>query len=348
MKAPAKLQGQFRQLIGKIDLRRSQVYIDCKIIVISESDSFRLAIEAQQIIGQFAFNTNFGLGSLTTSSTGTPPTTSGGITSRKNVATGLGGLTSALIRSKDVPLVINALASNIDSRIVATPQLLVDDNEEAEISSLDQQPTGTTTQPTNGQQISGFQDYQSAGPRLTVKPQISEGGYLRLEYDIELSAFQGAGSGNLPPPKIENKIKSKVMVPTDATIVVGGLKFEQTGSTVLKVPLLGDIPLLGNLFKDQSKSGRTSTLYVFITPKIMRDPTFADLRLLTRAPLADSSLSAEYPAPRPEAIPIIDSTRYIQEQELRKERESHKEKEETSPAKGAPVRRETPKSDEPH
>ena len=175
----------------------------------------------------------------------------------------------------------------------------MDDNEEAEISSLDQQPTGTTSQSSSaGSTVTGFQDYQSAGPRLTVKPQISEGGYLRLEYDIELSAFQGSGSGNLPPPKIENKIKSKVMVPTDATIVVGGLTFQQTGTTVVKVPLIGDIPLVGNLFRDTSKSNRLSTLYVFITPKIMRDATFADLRLLTRAPLADVGVSAEYPAPR--------------------------------------------------
>lgn len=347
VKAPAKLQSQFRQLIGKIDLRRSQVYIDCKIITVSESDSFRLAIEAQQIIGQFAFNTNFGLGSLTTTSGGTTPTTSGGITSPKNVATGLSGLTSALIRSKDVPLVINALASDINSRIVATPQLLVDDNEEAEVSSLDQQPTGTTSQTTGNPQVTSFGDYQSAGPRLTVKPQISEGGYLRLEYDIELSAFQGSGSGNLPPPKIENKIKSKVMVPTDATIVVGGLTFQQTGTTIVKVPLVGDIPLVGNLFRDTSKSNRLSTLYVFITPKIMRDATFADLRLLTRAPLADVGLSSEYPAPKPEAIPVIDTTRFMQEEELRKERESHKEKDEISPAKGTPVRKEPPRREEP-
>ena len=348
VKAPAKLQPQFRHLIGKIDLRRSQVYIDCKIITVSESDSFRLAIEAQQIIGQFAFNTNFGLGSLTsTTGTGTGATTTGGLQSRKAPATGLGGLTAALIRSKDVPLVINALASDIHSRIVATPQLLVDDNEEAEISSLDQQPTGTTSVTTGNPQVTSFGDYQSAGPRLTVKPQISEGGYLRLEYDIELSAFQGSGSGNLPPPKIENKIKSKVMVPTDATIVVGGLTFQQTGTTVVKVPLLGDIPLLGHLFRDTSETNRLSTLYVFITPKIMRDATFADLRLLTRAPLAEAGLPLEYPAPKPESIPVVDSARYIQEEELRKERDSHKEKPEISPAKGAPVRKEPPVRDEP-
>ncbi len=348
VKAPAKLQHQFRELIGKIDLRRPQVYIDAKIVVVNSTDSFRLAVEAQQIIGQFAFNTNFGLGSLGSTSTGTPPVTTGGFTSPKTVATGLGGITAALIRSKDVPFVVNALSSTVEGRIVATPQLLVDDNEEAEISSLDQQPTGVTTSPVGGQQTTGFQDYQSAGPKLTVTPQISEGGYLRLKYNIELSSFTGAPSGNLPPPKLENKIKSDaVTVPTDATIVVGGLTFTQTGNTIVRVPLLGDIPLLGNLFKDTSKTGRVSTLYVFITPKIMRDPSFADLRLLTRSPLAEVGVPAENPPPLPEAIPVIDTARFMDEQRLRDEREKHKVAPEVSPAKGPPVHKDPPVSDEP-
>ena len=349
VKAPAKLQRQFRELISKIDLRRPQVYIDAKIIVVTSTDSFRLAIEAQQIIGQFAFNTNFGLGSLTSSTGGATPTTTGGLQSRKNPATTLGGITAALIRSKDVPFVINALSSTIDGRIIATPQILVDDNEEAEISSLEQQPTGTTSQTSGNPQITSFGAYQSAGPKLTVTPQISEGGYLRLKYNIELSSFTGAASGNLPPPKLENKIKSDaVTVPSDATIVVGGLTFTQTGNTVVRVPLLGDIPLLGNLFKDTSKTGRISTLYVFITPKIMRDPSFADLRLLTRLPLAEVGIASENPPPLPESIPVIDTARYADEQRLRDEREKHKVPDEISPATGAPVRKSKPISDEPN
>ncbi|HMN40204.1 MAG TPA: secretin N-terminal domain-containing protein [Phycisphaerales bacterium] len=345
VKAPAKLQPQFRALISKIDLRRPQVYIDAKIVVVSQTDSVRLAIEAQQIIGQFAFNTNFGLGSLGTTTGGT---SSGTLFDRKSPLTNLAGITSALVRSKDVPFIINALANNIDTRIVATPQLLVDDNEEAEISSLDQQPTSSTSQTAGNSQITGFQSYESAGPKFKVKPQISEGGYMRLEYTIELSSFSGTAASGLPPPKSENKISSKaVTVPTDTTIIVGGLTFTQTGRTVIKVPLLGDIPLAGNLFKDQSKANRLSTLYVFITPKIMRDPTFGDLRLLTRGPLAESGLAAEYPAPMPEAIPVVDTMRYEQERKLREEIDKHRPPTPKSPEKGTPVRRETPKSDEP-
>jgi len=335
VKAPVKLQPQFRQLISKIDLRRPQVYIDAKIVVVSTNDNFRLAIEVQQIIGQFALNTNFGLGTLTS---GSGTTATGDLNTPKSVITTLGGLTSALIRSKDVPFVVTALASNIDTRIIATPQLLVDDNEEAEISSLDQEPTTTQTQSgAAGTTLSGFGGYESAGPKLKVKPQISEGGYMRLEYTIELSSFTGAASATLPPPKLENKIDSKsVTVPTDATIVVGGLVFEQTGNTVIKVPLLGDIPLVGNLFRDTNKSGRKNILYVFITPKIMRDPTFADLRLLTKAPLASVHLESEFPPPEAETIPVVDTMAYRQGEKLKAEADKHRGETSGSPAHGTP------------
>ena len=334
VKAPRKLQPQFRQLINRIDLRRPQVYIDAKIVAVSSSDDFRLAVEAQQIIGQFALNTNFGLGSLPANPTTVTGDTPQGIQSRKSVATGLGGLTSALIRSKDVPLIINALARDIDTRIVATPQLLVDDNEEASVSSVDQQPTSTTSQSGQaGSTITSFGGFEEAGPKLTVKPQISEGGYLRLEYTIELSSFQGSASGNLPPPKQENKIESKsVTVPSDATIVIGGLTFEQNGRTVVKVPLLGDIPLIGQLFRDESTSKRSTTLYVFITPKIMRDPSFADLRLITRAPLAQVRLDGEYPPPEAEAIPLVKGFEWQKRDREREEADRTRPNEPSSPA----------------
>ncbi|MBY0262414.1 MAG: hypothetical protein K2Q20_08730, partial [Phycisphaerales bacterium] len=339
VKAPRKLQPQFRQLIGKIDLRRPQVYIDAKIVAVSSSDDFRLAVEAQQIIGSFAFNTNFGLGSLPANPTTTTGTTPQGIQSRKSVGTGLAGLTSALIRSKDVPVIINALARDIDTRIVATPQLLVDDNEEAKVSSVDKQPTSTTSQSGQaGSTVTGFGGFEEAGPKLTVKPQISEGGYLRLEYTVELSSFQGSASANLPPPKQENKLESKsVTVPSDATIVIGGLTFEQNGRTVIKVPLLGDIPLIGQLFRDESTTKRTTTLYVFITPKIMRDPSFADLRLITRAPLAQVKLDGEYPAPEAEAIPLVKTYEWQKRDRDREEAEGNRPDEPASPAGKEPV-----------
>ena len=128
VKAPLKLQPQIKRLIDKLDLRRPQVYIEAQIIAITDSQNFRLAVEAQAIIGQWAYNTNFGLSTFGTD---------GSLDDTKDVLTNLAGLTTALIRSKYVPFVVNALQNNT-GRDVATPQVLVDDNVEAEVRAEDQ------------------------------------------------------------------------------------------------------------------------------------------------------------------------------------------------------------------
>lgn len=310
VKAPKRLQPQFKALIDKLDLRRPQVYIDAKIVAITATDDFRLAFETQLINANGTggvFNTNFGLGSQGQNSSGG----GGNILTPKTVFPA-GAITAAIIKSEYVPIIVTALARDVDGQILATPQLLVDDNEEAEVSSLDQRPTTTSSQSGSaGSTLTGFGGFEPAGPKLKVKPQISEGNYLKLEYEIELSNFVGestsTGDTVIPPQKLENKISSKsVTVPSDSTIVVGGLNFTQTDNTVVKVPLLGDIPIVGQLFRDERKNSTTRTLYVFITPRIMRDPSFADLRLLTRGPQSKlpEKFRDELPDPVPETMPL--------------------------------------------
>ena len=116
----------------------------------------------------------------------------------------------------------------------------------------------------------------------------------------------GAGAPSAPglaPPSLENHLTSaSVTVPPDATVVIGGLTLESVQNTIIKVPLLGDIPLLGQMFRDTNKSKQRATLYVFITPTIMRDPSFADLRLLTKGPMAAVRLDPEDQVPPPEPV----------------------------------------------
>lgn len=303
VKAPIKQQPEFARLIEKIDLRRPQVFLEAKIVAVTASDEMRLAFETQLINASGTggvLNTNFGLSTFATGS---------GLTNPKTVATGLTGLTAAIIKSDQVPIALTAFGRDIDTHILSSPQLLVADNEEAEIASIDQQPTQTTTLGNSGS--TGTRDVQSyeyvdAGTKLTVKPQISEGGYLRLKYDIELSNFTGSGSGGQPPPKQKNNVKSdSVTVPTDMTVVVGGVVVSTDNRTVVKVPLLGDIPIVGALFRDDSHSDRKTTLYVFITPRIMRDDLFDDLRLLTEGPQAKSKVEADVPTLKPSSIDIL-------------------------------------------
>lgn len=256
----------------------------------------RLAFETQLINagGQGGvINTNFGLGTFAAG---------GSVTGAKNVPA-LGGLTAALIRSDYIPIIINALQTEADGRILSSPQLLVDDNEEAEIVSVDQEPTTTVNRGNNQNDIITAGDYVEAGTKLKVKPQISSGGYLRLKYETELSSFTGTGSNGIPPPRQQNNIRSdSVTVPSDFTVVVGGFTLDNRRKTVVKVPLLGDIPLVGLLFQDRNTTDRKTSLYIFLTPRVLRDPNFTDLKLLTQGPHTRSQLPADVPTLAPIVI----------------------------------------------
>lgn len=304
VKAQAGQQPEFARLIEKLDLRRPQVYVEAKIVAVNADDRLRTAFETQLINANATggvFTQSFGLANYGSGSN---------ITTRPTV-NALTGFTAAIIRNDMVPVVMTALANETDSRIISNPQLLVDDNEEAEVVSLDQQPTSTISRGTTGQSdLVTAGDYAQAGTTLRVTPQISDGGYMRLKYEIQLSSFTGegqvVGGTTLPPPRQENTIKSNsITVPSDSTVVVGGLVVDSKTKTVAKIPLLGDIPLLGLLFQDRSTGDRKTVLYVFLTPRVLRDPTFQDLKLLTRGPRATVGLPEDTPPLAPSKMEIV-------------------------------------------
>lgn len=303
VKAPSKLQSQFARIIGELDVRRPQVYVEAKILAVSNSEDFRLAVEGQINAGQFFTQTSFGFGSQGTGGAYTDP---------KLPLAGLGGYSASLIKSEYVPLILDAVQTDTDARILSTPQLLVNDNEEAEIVSIEQQPTQTTTTGQTTDQT-GFGGYEDAGTTLTVTPSISEAGYLRLAYEVELSNFTGAGSNGLPAPKNTRNVRSdSVTIPTDTTIVVGGITVEDSRNTVVKVPFLGDIPILGLLFRDTNKVSSEQVLYIFITPRILNDRNFADLRLLTKGPQEYAGIESGLPDLVPSTIEMSRSITWEQ------------------------------------
>ncbi|MEM7623918.1 MAG: hypothetical protein AAF235_12035, partial [Planctomycetota bacterium] len=148
--------------------------------------------------------------------------------------------------------------------------------------------------------------FQEAGTQLTVTPTISEAGFLRLQYDVELSSFDASPTTDgVPPPRNTQSVTGQATIPSDATIVVGGITTQLTQNTVAKVPLLGDIPLLGLFFQERSETTSDSKLYVFITPRIMSDPNFNDLRSITVGPQAAVDIDADLPLMTPEPIEFI-------------------------------------------
>lgn len=301
IKAPIEQQDQIARILAKIDVRRPQVFVDVKIVSVSDSDDFRLAVETQLInaggSGGVA-RTNFGL---------TTPADGSSITDLVTVSPNLSGLTTALIFSDQLPFVINAIQTVTDAKIVSNPVLLVDDNEEAELVSVRQEPTTQQSQGDNTT-ITSFQGFEDAGTSLLITPRISKGGYLRLNYEITLSSFEGSGTAGIPPPRVEQTVRAdSVTIPGDATIVVGGITVKDLRKTVVKVPFLGDIPLVGLAFRDTRDIQNDSVLYVFITPRILADTNFGGHRLLTEGPRKIAELAPDIPPLSFRDIPIVSS-----------------------------------------
>lgn len=296
VKAPQKQQVEFERLIERMDLRRPQVFLDMQILAVTWDDSTSIGVELQGISGQYAFNTSYGLSSFGESA----------FNMAKSVATNLSGLTAAVVQSDQVPIIINAVQNTVDGRIVSSPKLLVDDNEEATIESVRQEPIQQINQGQVSDQVS-FGGYEDAGTTLTVTPSISEGGQVRINYDIVLSDFVGQATAGLPPPRQENRVSSgAVTVPSDMTVIVGGIEVSDVSKTKVRVPLLGDIPLVGLLFGTKNTGEQKVNLYVFITPRVLRDPSPVDYRLLTKGPQAVVGLEDGIPSLRPIVIPIVD------------------------------------------
>lgn len=292
VRATLKQQADIARIIDRIDQRRPQVYIEARIISVSAGDDFSLTVDTaltdpDSDIPTF---TNFGLVEYGDSA----------------VPTGLAGITSALIKNNYIPIIINAIANESDGRTESNPHMLVNDNEEAQLNSTTNQSFAQTTQTAGNPTTTSVGGSASAGTTLTVRPQISAGGYIKLEYSIELSTFvPGTRSANLPSDTQTNTFDSQVNVPSGSTVVVGGFIQKDNSTSISKVPILGDIPLLGLLFQDRFENEQSRMIYVFITPKILRDPTFQDLRLLTSGPRQDVSLDADLPDLEPEFITIL-------------------------------------------
>ncbi len=292
VQAPIKQQEEIAKLIERLDRRRAQVYLQAVIVSVTDDENFLLAFESQYLRGDFGIGTNFGLSTASTD-----------FTSSKNVAPNLAGLTAAVIKSDYVPLIVNASQTNTNTRILSMPQLLVNDNEESEIVSLSEEPYSEITTTDGNDPLQGFGGFAEAGTTLRVTPSISDGGFLRLNYYVELSNFTDAtGTNGNPPPRDRNTISGAVTIPSDATIVIGGITVDNVRNTVAKVPFLGDIPLVGELFKRRNEINNKARLYVFLTPRILTNPNFADLKLLTRGPQAEMDLDPDAPELMPEPI----------------------------------------------
>ncbi len=265
------------ELIQSLDRRQPQVLIETALVELSNTDQLDLGVEVGvadigSSTGSFGI-TDFGFASY-------EDTDSDGIADLKvpNISK---GITAGIIDAGDfsLPVLLKALKTRRDTNVLNVPSVLVNNNGGATVVSKDEQPTTTITASggLNGQTQENFKDYVDAGITLSISPTISASRYLRLKIKLEVSNFQGAVQGAIPPPKTTRTIDTTVNVPDGATMVVGGIITDNTGKTRESLPFLGDVPVIGALFRNDSDSQNRTTLYFFVTPHIMRDQDFADL-----------------------------------------------------------------------
>jgi general secretion pathway protein D len=160
------------------------------------------------------------------------------------------------------------------------PSVVTYENSTATITSQQEQPVGQQTELSSGSLSTGFEDYVQAGVSLMVSPHISADNYLRLDLELEVSSFTGDPPGaGLPSPRVVNHLITTVALPNEYTVVMGGLISDEDTVSEIKVPLLGDIPVLGYLFKNKTRTKIKRNLFIFVTPHILRqrDVSFDEL-----------------------------------------------------------------------
>ena len=272
---------ELQALIERLDRRQDQVLIETALIETSGSDLLDIGVELgfADIPGATEDGgvgvTSFGLSTLVDSD-------GDGIVDLRtpNVSQ---GVTAGIIDGNDfsIPALLAMIETEQDSNVLNVPSVLVNNNAVARVSQLTEQPTTQITAVGGGvgtgQTQENFAGYEAAGITMEISPSISASRYLRLSVFLEVSSFIGAVSGAIPPVRVTRSIETTVNVPDGATMVVGGIVIDNEANTANQVPWLGDIPLLGRLFRRDTKSKERTVLYFFVTPHILQDKDFADL-----------------------------------------------------------------------
>ncbi len=275
VQATTRQHAELEKLIKELDKRRKQVMIDAMIVDVTTDDNSNLGVELGHAGEDGAVFTSYGL------STGLNP-----ITGKRDITVSPGGTAAILSRDK-VQVIIQALKSEKNVKVKSVPQILVNDNAVGFIDSIAEEPI-TQVNASNTVATTSFAGFVEAGTQFSITPHISENDYLRVEYQITLNSF-GAKSTDpsIPPSRNTSSIKSEATVPNGSTIVVGGLQAANNNEGIDKVPLLGDIPVIGLMFKNTTVKNQRKTTYLFITPVIMDQKNFGDLRDASREALGE-------------------------------------------------------------
>ncbi len=278
--APPKIMRSLMQIIDKLDVRREQVEVEAIIVDLTTSKAAELGVnwlvdgsQDNFAVGGFinpigqAGTTIIDVAAAIDNPTGANPSRLTGFT--------MGG---GRIRENGTSFaaILKALRSDSETNIIATPHILTMDNQEAQIKDAREVPfiTGqfTNTGQGTGGEVTPFQTIQrqEVGTILKITPKISEGTTIQLKIEQESSDIADAVAGAVDVVTIKRTISTNVLVEDGAILVLGGLMRDRVQGGESRVPFLGRIPLLGNLFKVSDSQKEKTMLMVFIKPKILR------------------------------------------------------------------------------
>jgi len=270
------------EVIRKLDEPRPMVYIEALIMEVSVNKNFNIGVEWRGLrdIG------SGGLSGLGSSATGLgmagftgqpiiPQVSSAGVVSMP-AGFSLGvigaGIQIGSVVFPNIGAVLQAYQKDSDVSILSTPQLLTLNNEEAEINVGKNVPyiTRSDTSATIPGQVYGQSyEYKDVGIALKITPHINEERFVRLKIDQQITKLSGTQTST--PTTLKRTAKTTVVIKDKETVVIGGLIDDTISIDTYQVPCLGDIPLLGWLFKTRGSGRDKSNLFVFITPHIIRN-----------------------------------------------------------------------------
>lgn len=267
--APSNIYNNMRAVIDMLDVRRAQVFVEALIAEVSADKAAEFGIQWQGISGidsagnQVAGGTNFSTGGNNIINL------AGGI--KAGTPTFGAGLNVGYVQGGGLGVLARAMQTNSDANILSTPNLMMLDNEEAKIVIGQNVPFITGSQNGTAANPNPFQtiERKDVGLTLKIKPQISEGGTVKMIISQEVSDVIDKTN---PAGVITNKrsLDTTVLVDDGQTLVLGGLIQDRVEKGEYKVPLLGDIPLIGWLFRYDTRHSNKTNLMIFIRPSVLR------------------------------------------------------------------------------
>ena len=280
------------QFMDEIDRVTPQIMVEAKIYDISSKDSMDLGVEWQMgtRTGYLEGTTSYINGTPLTGTIGnmdgstvTNPGIAGVFSGNVGKTSATDGLLRFGVVNDHVRLdaVIRAQQEDVRAKLLANPRIMVVDNEEAEIKIIEEIPFQELTESSGGGSI-GTTAFRDVGVELRVTPHLTRDGLIRMNLNPKFSIRTGdvvlAGNNNSSPQPIvaSRETTTTALIKDGQTVVIGGLKKQDVSQQVNKIPFLGDLPILGGLFKSEGESTINSELVIFITPHLVVDPTLTE------------------------------------------------------------------------